>query len=208
MEVVQSPPIYHTSVTQKARSRDAAHRFKYGSPKLVDMMREKCRNRIKEARSEQLLRKRNIVQEEQALLESIVREELSELEHDIELQRLIFEELISQTDEWLFLEYERSETYQIDEYGEDPPVFCPVCQKHQLTNDGGQLGCPCGAKVRFAGKVTEFGQMLGCVLDGHERSGCSSNLQFFMEPLIDNNEGIGQLNAFCPGCDFYRSLTN
>ncbi|XP_058815984.1 RIP-like protein [Topomyia yanbarensis] len=201
MELISSPPVYHTSAAQKCRSRNAAHRFKYGSPKLVDMMREKCRLRIKEARNDHLLRKRNIANEEKALLESIVRQELSEIEKDIELQELIFQELIAETNEWLFEEYERSENYMIDEYGQDV-VFCPVCQKHELTQAESQLiRCLCGMQVRHA-NLECFGKVLRYTVDEHEPR-CGASLQFFMEPVGE----YGQLNAFCPSCDYYKNLT-
>ncbi|XP_058455754.1 RIP-like protein [Malaya genurostris] len=203
MELISSSPVYHTSAAQKCRSKNAAHRFKYGSPKLVDMMREKCRLRIKEARNDHLLRKRNIVNEEKALLESIVRQELSEIEKDIELQELIFQELIAETNEWLFEEYERSENYMIDEYGQEV-VFCPICQKNELKQAESQIiRCPCGIQVRHTDSIDHFGSMLRHTVEEHEAS-CGANLQFFVEPLRD----YGQLNAFCPNCDYYKNLTH
>uniref|UniRef100_A0A0P6IVA7 RPA-interacting protein C-terminal domain-containing protein n=1 Tax=Aedes aegypti TaxID=7159 RepID=A0A0P6IVA7_AEDAE len=207
MELVNSPPTYHTSVAQKAKSKTAAHhRFKYGSPKLVDMMREKCRLRIKEARSDLLLRKRNIVQEEKALLESIVRQELSELEKDIELQELIFQELIAETDEWLFEEYERSGCYQIDEYDQEV-VFCPQCQKDKLvrTEDGTVVRCSCGIRIKHPGGVEGIAVGVRNAIEDHNQR-CDSEMHFFLEPdAVDC--GVGWLNAFCPSCDYCRSLT-
>uniref|UniRef100_A0A8D8B6H4 RIP-like protein n=1 Tax=Culex pipiens TaxID=7175 RepID=A0A8D8B6H4_CULPI len=208
MELVNSPPVYHTSSAQKARSKLAARRFKYGSPKLVDAMREKCRIRIKEARNEHLFQKRNIIQEEKELLETIVRQELSELEQDIQLQELIFQELIVDADEWLFAEYEKSENYQIDEYGQEE-VFCPVCQRAGLkaVKVAGMVRCECGVQLRLpegAGQMEQFGRLLRGTVEGHG-SRCESDLQFFVEPGSDE---CGQLSAFCPGCDYYKNLTN
>ncbi|XP_053695895.1 RIP-like protein [Sabethes cyaneus] len=202
MELLRSPPVYHTSPAQKSRSKKAAHRFKYGSPKLVDIMREKCRLRIKEARNEHLLRKRNIVQEEKALLEWIVREELSEIEKDIELQELIYQELIAETNEWLLEEYERSESYLIDEYDQEI-VFCPVCQKNQLTQiDGHRIQCSCGTVIKYESSLSNFCSLLWNTVNEHGMR-CEEVLHFFIEPQTD----FGQLNAFCPGCDFYKNLT-
>uniref|UniRef100_A0A1Q3EY54 RPA-interacting protein C-terminal domain-containing protein n=1 Tax=Culex tarsalis TaxID=7177 RepID=A0A1Q3EY54_CULTA len=208
MELVNSPPVYHTSSAQKARSKLAAHRFKYGSPKLVDAMREKCRLRIKEARNQHLFQKRNIIQEEKELLETIVRQELSELEQDIQLQELIFRELIAETDEWLFAEYEKSENYQIDEYGQEQ-VFCPVCQRSGLKPvAAGTVRCECGVQLRLPGdgQMEPFGRALRNTVEDHG-SRCESDLQFFVEPGR-NADDCGQLNAFCPGCDYYKNLTN
>lgn len=207
MEFVKPPLVYNTSIAQKTRSKNAAHhRFKYGSPKLVDMMREKCRLRIKEARSDHLLRKRNIVQEEKALLESIVRQELSELEQDIQLQELIFQELIAEADEWLFEEYERSGCYMIDEYGEEI-VFCPVCQKDKLVQaeEGAFVRCSCGIKLKHSGGIDQLGKIIRSALEEHGTR-CNDNVQFFIEPdVLDSS--FGSLNVYCPNCDFCRNMT-
>ncbi|XP_055640489.1 RIP-like protein [Toxorhynchites rutilus septentrionalis] len=205
MEVMSSPPIYHTSSAQKMRSKNAAHRFKYGSPKLVEMMREKCRLRIKEARNEQIFRKRNIVQEEKALLESIVRQELSELEKDIELQELIFQELISETNEWLFEEYEKSETYMINGFDQEA-IFCPVCQKNEIGKlEAGLLQCLCGIKIRFSGSIEQFAINLKNTIAEHEIR-CAAKMQFFLEPVLGSD--AGQLNAYCPVCDYCKMFTD
>ncbi|XP_053676339.1 RIP-like protein [Anopheles nili] len=205
MEIINpGPSSNQTSVAQKIRSRDAARRFKYGSPKLVDMMREKCRIRIKEARSDQFLRKRNILEEEKAFLETIVREELSELEHDIALQDLIYSELIQETEQWLF--YEQSENYLIDSYDIET-VFCPICQRNVLMhdNDSQVLSCSCGIKFRFDGSIESFSKLVSVTINQHA-SRCGSNLQFFTEPIVDSE--YAQLNAFCLCCDYYRGLTS
>ncbi|XP_055544435.1 RIP-like protein isoform X2 [Wyeomyia smithii] len=199
---MNSPPVYHTSAAQKSRSKIAAHRFKYGSPKLVDLMREKCRLRIKEARNEHLLKKRNIVLDDKALLGLIVREELSEIEKDIELQELIYQELMAETNEWLFQEYERSENYMIDEYDQEV-VFCPVCQKNQLQKlDDQRIQCSCGISIKYAGSLGSFGGFLWCTVHEHGAR-CEEILHFFVEP----HSVCGQLNVFCPGCDYYKNLT-
>lgn len=207
MELVNSPPIYHTSVAQKVRSKNAAHhRFKYGSPKLVDMMREKCRLRIKEARNDNLLRKRNILQEEKAFLESIVRQELSELEQDIQLQELIFQELIAETDEWLFEEYERSGYYMIDEY-EEVVVFCPVCQKDKLVKAEEEhfVQCSCGIKLKHSGGVGQIATIIQSALGEHGIC-CNEEVHFFLEPDASDCS-FGLLNMFCSSCDFCKHLT-
>uniref|UniRef100_A0A182NBW2 RPA_interact_C domain-containing protein n=1 Tax=Anopheles dirus TaxID=7168 RepID=A0A182NBW2_9DIPT len=193
-----------TSVTDKIRSRDAARRFKYGSPKLVDLMREKCRIRIKEARSDQFLRKRNIFKEEKSFLESIVREELSELEHDIALQELIYDELMQDTEQWLF--YERSENYLIDAYESDT-VVCPICEHSELQLDVVQkmLSCSCGVQLRYDGSMEAFSKLVAETIAQHGVR-CTSDLQFFTEPIVDVE--YVQLNAFCLCCDYYRGLTS
>lgn len=205
MELLSSSPEYHTSSAQKARSKIAAHRFKYGSPKLVDMMRDKCRLRIKEARNQYLFQKRNIVQEEQILLASIVRQELTEIEQDIELQELIFQELMAATDEWLFEEYERSESYMIDEY-DQPVVFCPVCQKSDLKEAiAGIIQCDCNVKVQFPDGLEVFGRMLRDTVEDHGQN-CPADLQFFIEPLTDCKHE--QLYTFCSECDYFKKLSS
>ncbi|XP_058124602.1 RIP-like protein [Anopheles ziemanni] len=205
MEIINPGPSAHqTSVAQKIRSRDAARRFKFGSPKLVDLMREKCRIRIKEARKDEFLRKRNIAQEERAFLESIVREELSELEHDIALQDLIYKELMQDTEQWLF--YEQSENYLISSYDTES-VFCPICEHNVLELDftAKTLKCSCGIRLRYDQTIETFSELISKTITSHA-SRCSSNLQFFTEPLADVEHV--QLNAFCLCCDFYQELTD
>uniref|UniRef100_A0A182SID8 RPA_interact_C domain-containing protein n=1 Tax=Anopheles maculatus TaxID=74869 RepID=A0A182SID8_9DIPT len=186
------------------RSKEAARRFKYGSPKLVDLMREKCRIRIKEARNDQFLKKRNIIQEEKSFLESIVREELSELEHDIALQELIYKELMQDTEQWLF--YERAENYLIDTYETDT-VFCPICEHNVLQLDtlAKRLSCTCGVMLRYDGSLEAFSTLVTDTIAQHAMR-CTNNIQFFTEPIVDVE--YVQLNAFCLGCEFYRDLTS
>lgn len=146
------------------------------------------------------------MQEEKALLESIVRQELSELEQDIQLQELIFQELIAETDEWLFEEYERSGCYMIDEYGEEV-VFCPVCQKDKLAKaEGGDfVRCSCGIKLKHSGGIDQIGRIIRGALEEHGTK-CNDEVQFFLEP--DTSDcSFGWLNVFCPNCDFCRNLT-
>ncbi|XP_035779218.1 RIP-like protein [Anopheles albimanus] len=205
MEILGPEPSssHGTSVAQKVRSRDAARRYKYGSPKLVDLMREKCRIRIKEARNDQFLRKRNIAKEEKAFVESIVREQLSELEQDIALQELIYQELMQDADEWLFAE--QSENYLIEAYETDS-VFCPICERRVLQLDtlSKSLSCDCGVRLRYDQPTTdEFAKLIAETLAQHTDR-CESSIQFFTEPIVD--EEYVQLNAFCPSCDFYRGL--
>ncbi|XP_052897481.1 RIP-like protein [Anopheles moucheti] len=205
MEIMNpGPSSQQTTVADKLRSKDAARRFKYGSPKLVDMMREKCRIRIKEARNDQFLKKRNIMLEEKSFLESIVREELSELEHDIALQELIYKELMEDTEQWLF--YEQAENYLIDSYDTDT-VFCPICEHNvlQLDSEAKRLSCSCGVLLQYEGTMETFGKLVSETIAQHATR-CASNLQFFTEPVVDVD--FVQLNAFCLGCDFYRDLTS
>ncbi|XP_050078557.1 RIP-like protein [Anopheles maculipalpis] len=205
MEIINPGPSSHqTSIADKIRSKEAARRFKYGSPKLVDLMREKCRIRIKEARNDQFLKKRNIIQEEKTFLETIVREELSELEHDIALQELIYKELMQDTEQWLF--YERVENYLIESYETDT-VFCPICEHNvlQLDNRANRLSCSCGILLRYDGSIETFSKLVTETLTQHALR-CTNNLQFFTEPIVDVD--YVQLNAFCLGCDFYRDLTS
>ncbi|XP_040163007.1 RIP-like protein [Anopheles arabiensis] len=206
MELINpSPSTHQTTVADKLRSKDAARRFKYGSPKLVDMMREKCRIRIKEARNDQFLKKRNILLEEKSFLASIVREELSELEHDIALQELIYKELMEDAEQWLF--YEQAENYLIDTYDTDA-VFCPICEHSVLQLDSAAklLNCSCGVRLRYAGTMEDFNKLVSETIAQHAAARCASNLQFFTEPIVDVD--FVQLNAFCLGCDYYRELTS
>lgn len=57
---LDASPKYHTSVEQKIRARNCALMLKNGSPKLRDILRENCRNRMKQSRENAFSQSRNV----------------------------------------------------------------------------------------------------------------------------------------------------
>lgn len=61
----------------------------------------------------------------------IFRQELAELEQDIELQQEIFEELKDEFNEWFIEQLQEEENYLL-EVANSTALICPVCQIKNL----------------------------------------------------------------------------
>jgi hypothetical protein len=104
-----SPTVtYTTTIAQKLQSRKAALKLRNGSPKLQELLRkviifiyihhssftlnsfQKCRIHVKEQRFNLFNKMRMITEEDKKHFVSIIREGISEMEEDLELQELIF----------------------------------------------------------------------------------------------------------------------
>lgn len=80
----------------------------------------------------------------------ILRQELAELEQDINLQEEIYKELIDEMNEWFVEQMQLEEMYLID-VAESDALLCPVCQESNLQQlervaDGFLYKCVCGAE--------------------------------------------------------------
>lgn len=83
-------------------------------------------------------------------INDILRQELAELEHDIELQDAIYDELLEEFNEWFVQEYEDEANYLL-EVAESQDLVCPICQVNNLvayrTKDQRfNYRCKCNAK--------------------------------------------------------------
>ncbi|KAI8119929.1 RIP-like protein [Lucilia cuprina] len=127
-----SSPVYHTSAEQKLKSKNAAKLYRFGTPKLRDLLREKCRIRVKEARQMGFSHNRpEGAAGEQISLKAILRQELAELEHDITLQDEIFHELEDELNDWFADQLEEEQNYLI-EVAVSQDLVCPICQVSNL----------------------------------------------------------------------------
>ncbi|XP_073821891.1 RPA-interacting protein alpha [Musca autumnalis] len=199
-------PVYNTSVEQKLKSKNAAKLHRYGAAKLRDILREKCVIRAKEAR-QQCYSQGRLDEEGKAILSKIsindiLREELAELEHDIELQNEIYNEILEEFNEWFAQELENEENYLL-EVAESQALVCPVCQVNNVvaykTNDQFNYRCKCNANFFFALDMPSLQTELLARVDTHEKT-CLNKLNFFVNPL--NNK----LEALCENCDYFCSL--
>lgn len=78
-------------------------------------------------------------------MQQILKEEILELESDIEKQELIYRELMELADQWLYEEMEFVEEKIIDQLLEVDDNFCPVCQKSNLiSHRDSVIACDCG----------------------------------------------------------------
>lgn len=82
-----------------------------------------------------------------------MREELAEMEEDIELQELIYKEIVENYDQWLWDDYERSENCHIEQLDENEGVFCPICQVSLLRLDENIISCCCGIRCDICYRI-------------------------------------------------------
>lgn len=156
----------------------------------------------------------------QQLINKIVREELSQIDNDIELHEIILKEIFDNWEQWQHEEYERSlqDFMQMDQ----AQVFCPVCEKTLLSLDENIISCCCGlrwalevtfvvtadntflCRLYYPKSLTDFHDQILSSVKSHELYNCAERLQFFTEPKLGFN--VLALNAICPSCDFYASV--
>ncbi|XP_075149499.1 RPA-interacting protein alpha [Haematobia irritans] len=200
-------PVYNTSVEQKLKSKNAAKVRRYGSEKLRDMLREKCIIRAKEARQQcySLVR---IGEDGKAILskdtiQDILRQELAELEHDIELQNEIYHEILEEFNEWFVQEFENEANYLV-EVAESQALVCPICQvknlvAYQAKDQRFNYRCKCNANFFYSSDTTALHSNLLAHIDTHEKK-CITKLNFFVNPITS------QLEAICDNCDYFCAL--
>lgn len=198
-------PVYKTSVEQKKHSLQTAKKHQFGSPQLKELLREKCRSRVREARQTKFDGIRGVGKSVgNTLVEKILREELADLEADINLQEIIFQELIDEVDEWFVQQMEAEQEYLINVgEAEDTIVFCPFCEKSELkvAGDHTLVVCECGVSFNFQTSVGDLDESLKKTFAQHE-SNCNQMLNFFVEEC--GSERI--LNAMCEYCDYFKSI--
>ncbi|KAH8249723.1 hypothetical protein KR032_011772 [Drosophila birchii] len=200
MNSTQSP-VYHTSVEQKRHAQDVARRQRMGKqmPKLREMLREKYRKRIIETRKKCTDSNREIQLTE---LREMIRLELSELEHDLELEQLILDELLSDVNEWYALGEQNLETLYVepdDEQQQLKEVLCPVCQVKSLQREKKGYLCECGVQFQHSADLDELQKLLHQQIASHELK-CTQALRFFIEP------SSGHLYNMCGSCDYFSSV--
>ncbi|XP_072749334.1 RPA-interacting protein [Anoplolepis gracilipes] len=153
--------------TSKLKSRDYVNKIRHGSPKLQEVLREKCRQRMQERRDQLFNRRRFGLQLDsihtQDTLTEIIRQEFKNLgtsndggksfrfkeideplnqEEAIELEN----EIVHEEEEWILQEYEKFSKDEIEAYvmyidNEEREVFCPICQKAILKEECNNVSC-------------------------------------------------------------------
>ncbi|KAI9586710.1 RIP-like protein [Glossina fuscipes] len=204
MDCLTSPssPKYNTTIEQKLKAQRAAKLYRRSSPKLRDLLREKCRIRLKEARhiSHSRMRSINEEDEEHVPLKDLLRQEISELDFDINLQEEIYNELIEEINEWFVEQQEGEDNYYV-EVDETNALICPVCQKSTLViylnkDNRYNYRCKCSANFFFKEGPQVLQSLLSDEIDKHEQL-CSKRLIFFVNPLTQ------QLEIICETCDYF-----
>lgn len=216
---IPSNPVYHTSVEQKLHSKNAAKVYRYGSPKIRDQLRDKCRMRVREARQANFTKRRLAIVTEEFDLDKLLREEVANLESDLRLQEEIFKELRDEMNEWFVQELEAEEISLINAADEDAnnnSVICPICQQCNLSHTVAEekegtniFKCTCGVSFNNAAKPLALRQILHSQIDVHEQN-CDANLTFYLEPQsaydVATDASVNSLCAICDKCDYFYSF--
>ncbi|KAH8405196.1 hypothetical protein KR222_008332 [Zaprionus bogoriensis] len=201
---MQSPssPVYNTSVEQKRHAQNVAKQRRLGTPNLRDLLRDKCRIRIMNARKNNIDGNRKI---QMAELEQILRLELSELDQDLALEQHVYEELLLDVNEWYALQEQHLEALytEPDADPEQLTLICPVCQLKPLQRlqAAASYSCECGVQFAHAANKAELLLLMRQRIDEHELS-CTQALLFFVEA----QPGSGRLFGICGSCDYCCSV--
>ncbi|XP_011191141.2 RIP-like protein [Zeugodacus cucurbitae] len=216
---IPTNPVYHTSVEQKLHSKNAAKIYRYGSPKIRDQLRDKCRMRVREARQANFSKRRLTNITEEFDIDKLLREELASLESDLRLQEEIYKELRDEMNEWFVQELEAEEISLIKAADEDENnnhVICPICEQYNLLfvtaneQEGSNIfKCTCGVSFNNDAKPLALRQVLHSQIDVHEQN-CTANLTFFLEPQsaygAKTDACVNSLCAMCDECDYFYSF--
>lgn len=188
--------IYHTSVEQKRHAQNVARQRRLGMPKLREMLREKCRIRILNTRKNNIDDNRKM---QLGDLDTILRLELNELDQDLELEDHIYEELLSDVNEWYALQEQHLEELYSDTL--QLAIICPVCLKKPLQRLDFVYKCECGVQFEHDAEETQLQQLIQQRINEHELS-CTQALIFFIEALPTSS----RLFAICGSCDYCCSV--
>ncbi|XP_067625565.1 RIP-like protein [Eurosta solidaginis] len=215
--------VYHTSVEQKLHSKNAAKVYRYGSPKIRDQLRDKCRVRMREVRRMNFNQRRLVDIAEEIDLDKVLREELAALENDLRLQEEIFKELRDEINDWFIQELEAEEASLISAVDNDViSVLCPICQQSIITctiptevegaESSNRYHCKCGISFNFPGKPKDLHKKLYTHIDMHEQK-CDANFTFYLEPqsvgkadMPTDDTSANNLCAICDKCDYFYSF--
>ncbi|XP_049830127.1 uncharacterized protein LOC126271666 [Schistocerca gregaria] len=202
----------------KARGRDAAYRFKNGSPQFKEVLRMRCHKRVKQDRGKIMNLLRNLPNDElQNVLSDTIRDEVmdiveapsgsmdgdSEEEFTIEKE----EETVQKEAETRLMEcYELLlEEYLEAILAEPPACWCPLCQRGSLAliPDGEFVCMRCAARLPAHGctSLSSLGTRLIDCSQRHEKI-CACPPQF----LLTTAEEGGHLLAVCSNCSTVETV--
>lgn len=162
------------SPTTKIKNREYINKIRHGSPKLQEVLREKCRQRMRERRNQLFNRSRFGLQLDsihmQDTLTEIIRQEFKnlatlddggtsltfkEIDEPLSLEEALEleNEIVHEQEEWILQEYEKFSRDEIESLviyadSENKEVFCPICQKGILQEKNKDVSCAtCGLKL-------------------------------------------------------------
>ncbi|XP_055376556.1 RIP-like protein [Condylostylus longicornis] len=197
---------------QKIKAKKAAYALlnhvKNGSPKIKNLIREQCKLRIKQSRLERFEQSRMLNSKHKMLLTDLLRLEVAEIEKDIEMQDLIFKEILEEAENWFIEELgnqlNNQEKYLV-EINEQFVAFCPICEKSQLELRKDELKCSCGISFSYRKSLENFVSEVHDIIHTHELQ-CEKMLSFYVEPA-NSEESLRPLTCICFDCDYFRVLS-
>ncbi|OAD62779.1 RPA-interacting protein [Eufriesea mexicana] len=217
------------TIDMKLRNRNSINKLKHSSPKLQEVLRERCRQRMREKRG-QLFNKRRFGLEinsknVQDTLTEIVRKELKNLattdldptlnpfspivnepldpEEALELEN----EILNEEEQWILQEYEKMTQEEIELLAmvadqETDEVICPICQISNLIEKENKVSCQsCNFVLNNCINVKEVGYLIRQCVDTHS-IGCKESPGFL--PIAENNNI--SLYLICDQCSTWTSI--
>ncbi|XP_054008604.1 RIP-like protein isoform X1 [Hylaeus anthracinus] len=179
----------------KLKNRECVNKIRHGSPKLQEVLRERCRQRMRENRRRLFNRGRFGLEinskDVQETLTEIVRKELNniaatDLDPDVNpFSQVIDEpldpeealelesEILGEEEQWILQEYERMAQEEIEflaltadqEFAE---VICPKCQVSNLTESVSQITCKsCNFVLDSSMNLKSLGQVINKCVSTH-----------------------------------------
>ncbi|XP_043471986.1 RPA-interacting protein-like [Leptopilina heterotoma] len=176
------------SARTKRKTIEAANKIKHGSPKLHQVLRQRCRERMRERRDELFNGRRlgldSPPDDVQETLSTILRKEFDEIisaDLEEEPSKLVFDdpleleeaiqleaEIMVEEEQWIFEEYCRQLEREEEESMSEEVVFCPICLKTALVKVAEFINCKkCDIYFPTLLSLTEFKDKLSKVTDDH-----------------------------------------
>ncbi|CAL7947670.1 unnamed protein product [Xylocopa violacea] len=166
-------------MNSKVKNRNSANKIRHGSPRLQEVLRERCRQKMRERRGQLFNKSRFGLKH---TLSEIVREQLNDLvtisnivneplepEEALELEA----EILNEEEQWILQEYERMSEKEIemlasfaDQQAKD--VICPVCKVSNLIEEGQTVSCkPCKYTIKIDSNLMDVEYRIKNSIDLH-----------------------------------------
>ncbi|KAK1134027.1 hypothetical protein K0M31_011812 [Melipona bicolor] len=224
MENIRLSP---TTMNMKLKNRNSVNRLKHSSPKLQEVLREKCREKMREKRG-QLFNKRRFglefcSKDVQQTLTEIVRKEFDNLMttdlHSTFVDNSFLNESldpeaafeleneIANEEQWIVQEYERMMQEEIEMLaltadGLADEVICPICQISNLIEKENKVVCrSCDFILNNSVSIKEVGYRINNCVNIHS-SQCKEPPGFF--PLPENDKI--SLYLICDKCSTWTLI--
>lgn len=207
----------------KTKTIEAANKIRHGSPKLHEVLRQRCRERMREKRG-QLFNGRRLgletpPEDVQETLTNILRKEFEEIistdrETNSEIFNTIFNspleleealeleaEILAEEEQWIVEEYCRELQAEEERLSEEV-VFCPICLTTVLQEIPGFITCS-SCKIKFPAQTS--------LVDFHNKILESANvhsLKCIQRPIFTILPSNDKLELFltCEICSSFSSV--